>query len=63
MSDLSSGAGFSLRHARPQLEDKGKLTVTIFLPEAGIFKSVPVKGLLSDFSNFVFYTVELLENL
>lgn len=46
-----------------QVEEKGKLSVTVTLPEAGIFEPVPVESLLSDFSNFVLYTVKLLENL
>lgn len=46
-----------------QVEDKGKLSVTVTLPEAGIFKPVPVEDLLSDFANFVLYTVKLLENI
>jgi hypothetical protein len=46
-----------------QIEDKGKLSVEITLAQAGIFRSLPVVGLLSDFSKFVLYTVQLLENL
>lgn len=49
--------------SRIQFEDKGKLSVTVTLPDAGIFKSIPVTGLLNDFSNFVLYTVKLLENI
>jgi hypothetical protein len=46
-----------------QVENEGKLSVTVTLPEAGIFKPVPVVSLLESFSNFVLYTVKLLENI
>jgi hypothetical protein len=46
-----------------QIEDKGKLSVAIILQEAGIFQSVPIPGLLQDFSNYITYAVKLLENI
>jgi len=46
-----------------KIEDKGKISIGILLQEAGIFYSVPIESLLSDFCNFSFYTVQLLENL
>ncbi|HEY6465890.1 MAG TPA: hypothetical protein VIY69_07855, partial [Candidatus Acidoferrales bacterium] len=46
-----------------QIYDKGKLSVTVTLQEAGIYKSLPVGSLLSDFGNFVLYTVKLLEGV
>jgi hypothetical protein len=45
------------------IENKGKLSVTVTLQEAGIYKPVPVLSLLQGFSNFVFHTAQLLENL
>ena len=46
-----------------KVENKGNLSITITLQEAGIFKSLPIVGLLNDFRKFTFYTVQLLENL
>jgi hypothetical protein len=46
-----------------QIEDKGKLSAAIILQEAGIFQSVPIPGLLQDFSNYITYAVKLLENI
>jgi hypothetical protein len=46
-----------------QIEDKGKLSIAITFQEAGIFDSIPAEGLLSNLSNFVFYSVQLLENI
>jgi len=45
------------------IEDKGKLFVGITLSEAGIYKGVPVHSLLSSFSQYILYTVNLLENI
>jgi hypothetical protein len=46
-----------------QVEEKGKLSIAVTFPEAGIFKSIPAEGLLSSFSNFTGCVVELLENI
>jgi hypothetical protein len=46
-----------------EVEDKGKLSFTVTLQEAGIFKPVPVDSLLCSSGNFTLYTVELLENV
>ena len=46
-----------------QIREKGKLSVTVTLQEAGIFNNVPVFSLLQDFSRFVLYTVNLLEGI
>ncbi|MGH9692022.1 MAG: hypothetical protein ACRD4C_13250 [Candidatus Acidiferrales bacterium] len=46
-----------------KVEEKGKLTVTVTLEEAGIFKPLPVLTLLHDFRNFTFDAVKLLENV
>jgi len=46
-----------------QVQDKGKLSVTVTLQEAGIYKPVSVLALLESFSNFVVHTVRRLQNL
>jgi hypothetical protein len=46
-----------------KIEEKGILSVAVTLQEAGIFKSVPVEGLLSDFRNVTFYTVQNMESV
>lgn len=46
-----------------KIENKGQISIGILLQEAGIFYSVPIESLLSDFCNFSFYSVQLLENL
>lgn len=46
-----------------QIEDKGRLSVTVTLQEAGIFNNVPAFSLLQDFSNLVLYTVKRLEGI
>jgi hypothetical protein len=45
------------------VEDKGKLSVTVNLQEAGIYSPVPLVDLLDSFSGFSLHTVKLLENL
>ena len=45
------------------IEDKGKVSVTVTLKEAGIFHGVPISGLLPSFSKYVLHIVNLLENL
>jgi hypothetical protein len=46
-----------------QIEDKGKLSVTITLQEARIYEPVPVVSLLSSFSSFALHIVQLLESV
>lgn len=46
-----------------KVENHGKLSVTVTLQQAGIFEPVTVDSLLSSFSNFTLYTVQLLENI
>lgn len=46
-----------------KVENHGKLSVTVTLQEAGIFQPVTVDSLLSGFSNFTLYMVQLLENI
>ena len=46
-----------------KVENHGKLSVTVTLQEAGIFQPVTVDSLLSSFSNFTLYMVQLLENI
>ena len=46
-----------------EIQNKGTLSVEITIQQAGIFKGVPVTSLLDSFSNFVLYTVKLLENV
>ncbi len=46
-----------------EIQDKGELSFTITVQEAGIFKGLPIRHLLSGFSQYVFYVMELLENL
>ena len=46
-----------------KIEDKGKLSFTVTLQEAGMFKHLSVSDLLSSFGNFTIQTVNLLENL
>ncbi len=45
------------------VENKGKLSVAVTLQEAGIYQSIPVDGLLSNFGNFTSHAVQLLENV
>jgi hypothetical protein len=46
-----------------KIENKGHLSVEVTIKEAGIFHGLSVLDLLSHFSQYVFYVVELLENL
>ena len=46
-----------------KIENAGKLSVTIFVKHAGIFQRLPVLDMLSGFSQYVLYVVELLESL
>jgi hypothetical protein len=57
--------GRYLFHIPPQrkVEDKGHLSAAVTMQEAGVFYSLPVEGLLSQFRNFVLYSIQLLENL
>jgi hypothetical protein len=45
------------------IENKGKLYVTITVKDAGIFNGLPVSDMLSGFSQYILYVVQLLENL
>lgn len=46
-----------------RVENKGKLSIVIRFLETGIFKSAPAESLLSSFSNFTLYVVQLLESI
>jgi hypothetical protein len=46
-----------------KIKDNGKLRVTITVQEAGIFKGLPVLDMLSGFTQYMRYVVQLLENL
>lgn len=45
------------------IENKGELSFAVTMKEAGIFKGLPILDLLSGFSQYVLYVVELLEFL
>jgi len=46
-----------------KVENKGKLSVHVTVQEAGDFSGVTVESLLSGFTNFALYTINLLENV
>jgi hypothetical protein len=46
-----------------KFENKGKFSLNVAIKEAGVFKGVPIFDLLNSFRDFVFDSVQLLENL
>jgi hypothetical protein len=46
-----------------QVENKGEISLAVTIKEAGVFKGLPLLDLLSSFSQYVSYVVEILETL
>jgi hypothetical protein len=70
--DIFRGTGVPVQRSGPlvipfpgdfQIENHGELVFEITVEEAGIFQGSTISDLLSHFSQYVLYVVELLENL
>jgi hypothetical protein len=60
--------GFEGRYIVPfecglNIEDKGKLSFSVTLQEAGLFNYLPIESLLKRFGDFALAVVQLLENI
>lgn len=63
MAIQSHGPYFVDYEAGIQIEDKGKLNFAITLADAGMYKVVEIKSLLSSFAQYVAYVIGLLESV